>query len=32
VNYHQLQGSKFRVLDVRGPSQARKCIQHTLHK
>lgn len=27
VNYHKLQGNALRVLDVRGPSQARKCIQ-----
>jgi inorganic pyrophosphatase len=32
VNYHELQGERFRVLDVRGPSQARKCIQRTLQK
>jgi inorganic pyrophosphatase len=32
VNYHELQGKKFRVLDVRGPSQARKCIQKGLQK
>lgn len=32
VNYHQLQGKEFRVLDVRGPSQARKCIEQGLRK
>ncbi len=30
VNYHDLQGEKYRVLDVRGPSQARKCIEQGL--
>lgn len=32
VNYHELQGKKFRVLGIRGPSQARKCIQKGLQK
>jgi inorganic pyrophosphatase len=26
VNYHELSGEQFRVIDVRGPKQARKCI------
>ena len=27
VNYHELSGEHFRVIDVRGPKQARKCIE-----
>jgi inorganic pyrophosphatase len=27
VNYHQLSGKKYRVMDVRGPRQARKRIE-----
>jgi inorganic pyrophosphatase len=27
VNYHNLQGKKFRVLDVKGPSEARRRIE-----
>jgi hypothetical protein len=30
VNYHELQGEKYRALDVRGRSQARKCIEQGL--
>src|ERR1700722_68605 len=26
VNYHELSGEHYRVIDVRGPKQARKCI------
>ena len=32
VNYHELQGEKYRVLGVRGPSHARKCIEQGLRK
>jgi inorganic pyrophosphatase len=32
VNYHELQGEKYRVLGVRGPSRARKCIEQGLQK
>ncbi|HEY2102781.1 MAG TPA: inorganic diphosphatase [Chthoniobacterales bacterium] len=28
VNYHELSGQQYRVLDVRGPKQARKCIDN----
>jgi inorganic pyrophosphatase len=28
VNYHELSGEQFRVIDVRGPKQARKCIDN----
>lgn len=27
VNYHDLEGKKFRILDVRGPGQARRCVE-----
>lgn len=27
VNYHELSGSKFRVLGLKGPAQARRCIK-----
>jgi inorganic pyrophosphatase len=27
VNYHDLQGKKFRILDVKGPSEARRRIE-----
>jgi inorganic pyrophosphatase len=27
-NYHELSGEQYRVIDVRGPKQARKCIQN----
>jgi inorganic pyrophosphatase len=27
VNYHKLSGKQYRVLDVRGPGQARKRIE-----
>src|SRR5690242_3942154 len=27
VNYHELTGKKYRILDVKGPSQARRCVQ-----
>jgi inorganic pyrophosphatase len=27
VNYHQLKGKKYRILDVKGPGAAQKCIQ-----
>jgi inorganic pyrophosphatase len=27
VNYHQLSGKQFKVIDVRGPKEARKCIK-----
>lgn len=27
VNFHELQGKKYRILDVRGPGQARRCVQ-----
>jgi inorganic pyrophosphatase len=26
VNFHELMGKKYRVLDVRGPGQARRCV------
>jgi inorganic pyrophosphatase len=26
VNYHDLSGKRYRILDVRGPKQARKCV------
>jgi inorganic pyrophosphatase len=26
VNYHELTGKKYRILDVRGPGQARRCV------
>jgi inorganic pyrophosphatase len=26
VNFHELMGKKYRILDVRGPGQARRCI------
>jgi inorganic pyrophosphatase len=28
VNYHELSDEEFRVIDVRGPKQARKCIEN----
>lgn len=28
VNYHELSGEQFRVIDVRGPKHARKCIDN----
>jgi inorganic pyrophosphatase len=28
VNYHELSGEQYRVIDVRGPKQARKCIEN----
>ena len=27
VNYHDLSGKEYRILDVRGPGQARKCVE-----
>ena len=27
VNYHELTGEKYRIIDVRGPGQARKRIE-----
>jgi inorganic pyrophosphatase len=30
VNYHELKGKEFRVLDVRGPGAARKCVDQGL--
>ena len=27
VNFHELQGEKYRILDVRGPGQARRCVE-----
>jgi inorganic pyrophosphatase len=27
VNYHKLSGEPYRILDVRGPKQAKKCIE-----
>jgi inorganic pyrophosphatase len=27
VNFHKLMGKKYRVLDVRGPGQARRCLE-----
>lgn len=32
VNYHSLQGRTFKVLNVRGPSQARKLIEKAIQK
>ncbi|HLZ91745.1 MAG TPA: inorganic diphosphatase [Candidatus Acidoferrum sp.] len=26
VNFHELSGKKYRILDVRGPGQARRCV------
>jgi inorganic pyrophosphatase len=31
VNYHQLSGDEFRILAVRGPSGARRCIRQAIH-
>jgi inorganic pyrophosphatase len=27
VNFHDLEGKKYRILDVRGPGQARRCVE-----
>lgn len=27
VNFHELMGKKYRILDVRGPGQARRCVE-----
>jgi inorganic pyrophosphatase len=27
VNFHNLEGKKYRILDVRGPGQARRCVE-----
>jgi len=27
VNYHDLQGKKYRILDVKGPSEARRLVE-----
>jgi len=27
VNYHELTGKKYRILDVKGPGEARRCLQ-----
>jgi len=27
VNFHDLVGKKYRILDVRGPGQARRCVE-----
>jgi inorganic pyrophosphatase len=27
VNFHDLMGKKYRILDVRGPGQARRCVE-----
>src|SRR5579871_2994917 len=32
VNYHDLQGEKYRVLDVKGPSEARRRIEDGIRK
>jgi inorganic pyrophosphatase len=29
VNFHDLTGKKYRILDVRGPGQARRCVEAT---
>ena len=30
VNYHELTGKKYRILDVKGPGTARKCIEQAM--
>jgi len=30
VNYHELSGAKYRVLDVKGPDKARKLVEASL--
>src|SRR5258707_1414227 len=30
VNYHELKGKQYRVIDVKGPKQARKCIDNSI--
>jgi len=31
VNYHRLSDKEYRILDVRGPGQARKCVEACMH-
>ena len=30
VNYHELTGKRYRILDVKGPRSARKCVEGTM--
>jgi inorganic pyrophosphatase len=32
VNYHKLSGEQYRILDVRGPGQAKKCVKEGMRE
>jgi hypothetical protein len=30
VNYHDLTGKEYRILDIKGPGGARKCVEQAM--